>query len=321
MPLYDLPREELQTYAPPQNREPDFADFWAATLEEAASQGLDSELVGVDYPARGATVYRVHYTGWGGARICGWYLVPQQPGPFPAVVQYHGYSGARAEPYNLLMWALQGYAVLAVDVRGQSGETSDPTHYPGGHVTGWMTMGILDPAEYFYRGVYVDCMLALEFLAERPEVDVSHIGVMGGSQGGALTLAVAALSDRPALAMPDEPYLCHFRRAVEIAERNPYLEITAYLKNHPHHEEQVWRTLSYFDNLNLCDRISCPLLMSVGLQDRTCPPSTIFAVYHHLKVGARALRVYPYHDHEHIQAHVVDKIAWANHYLMGDPLP
>jgi cephalosporin-C deacetylase len=225
-----------------------------------------------------------------------------------------------ARPHSLLMWALQGYVVLSVDVRGQSGESSDPAHYPGGHVTGWMTMGILDPAEYFYRGVYVDCLRALELLAGRTEVDRARIGVMGGSQGGALTLAVAALSDRPSLAMPDEPYLCHFRRAVEIAERNPYLEISAYLKKYPHHEKQVWRTLSYFDNLNLCDRISCPLLMSVGLQDRTCPPSTIFAVHNHLTCGAKELRVYPYHDHEAIEPHCVDKIAWANHYLMGDPL-
>ena len=51
-----------------------------------------------------------------------------------------------------------------------------------------------------------------------------------------------------------------------------------------------------------------------------CPPSTVFAVYNHLKVEDRDLRVYPYHDHEHIQAHQVEKLAWANHYLMGDPV-
>jgi cephalosporin-C deacetylase len=218
------------------------------------------------------------------------------------------------------MWALQGYAVLSVDVRGQSGESSDPAHYPGGHVAGWMTMGILDPAQYFYRGVYVDCLRALDFLADREEVNSARIGVMGGSQGGALTLAVAALSDQPALAMADEPYLCHFRRAVQIAERNPYLEISAYLKKYPDQETQVWRTLSYFDNLNLCDRISCPSLMSVGLDDRTCPPSTVFAVYNRLTCEAKHLRVYPYHDHENIEGHWVHKIAWAGRYLMKDPL-
>jgi cephalosporin-C deacetylase len=248
------------------------------------------------------------------------HLVPHQQSPFPALAQYHGYSGSKVEPHNLLMWALQGYAVLSVDVRGQSGETSDPAHYPGGHVTGWMTMGILDPADYFYRGVYVDCLRAVEFLGGRAEVDGARIGVMGGSQGGALTLAVAALSGRPALAMSDEPYLCHFRRAVEIAERNPYLEISAYLKKHPHRDVQVWRTLSYFDNLNLCDRISCPVLVSVGLDDRTCPPSTIYAIYNHLTCETKELGVYPYHDHENIDAHWVDKIAWANRCLMGDPL-
>jgi len=45
---------------------------------------------------------------------------------------------------------------------------------------------------------------------------------------------------------------------------------------------QLFRTLSYFDCLNLADQIAVPTLVTVGLMDTICPPSTIFAAYNHI---------------------------------------
>ncbi len=179
-----------------------------------------------------------------------------------------------------------------------------------------MTQGIMDPEEYYYRGAYMDCVRALDVLCQRPEVDSSRIGIVGMSQGGGLTLAVAALDRRPVVALPEMPYLCHFRRAVAVAMRMPYLEIPEYLKRWPRREEQVWRTLSYFDNLNLAPWITCPVLMTVGLQDDICPPSSIFAVYNHIQ-APKELCIYPYHNHELVSAHWENKFRWAHHYLKG----
>ena len=316
MPLYDKPLGELCVYSPANTREADFYAFWRETLAESAETPLNEELQEADYPALGVDVYQVHYDGWRGARVCGWYLVPQREGPFPALVQYHGYSGSKGEVHAYLAWALQGYAVLAVDVRGQSGNSSDPGPYTGGHITGWMTQGILDPREYYYRGAYVDCVRAVDFVASRDEVDAAHIGLMGVSQGGGLTLAVAALDDRPVLAMPEVPYLCHYRRAVEMALGGPYLEIVSYLHRWPDREQEVWRTLSYFDNMNLASEIACPILMTVGLRDEICPPSTVYAAFNNITVP-KEIKVYPYHQHEVVEAHWIDKLRWAHHYLRG----
>lgn len=316
MPLYDKPLEELVVYDPPKTAEPDFDAFWSRTLSENAEAPLEAQAEPIDYPAIGAQVYEVYYTGWRGARICASLVVPDGDGPFPALVQYHGYSGYKGPVHGHLMWALQGYVVLAVDVRGQSGNSGDPGLYTGGHVTGWMTQGILDPEEYYYRGVYMDCVRALDVCCRRPEVDAQRIGVLGGSQGGALTLAVAALDSRPALAMPEMPYLCHFRRAVDMAARKPYLEISDYLKRWPERTEQVWRTLSYCDNLNLAEHIKCPVLMTVGLQDDVCPPSTVYATYNKIK-ASKEIKVFPYQNHETVDAHWETKLRWAHHYLKG----
>ena len=316
MPLYDKPLAELVTYDPPLTAQPDFDAFWRETLAEAARAPLNVTLREVDYPAVGARVYDLRYDGWRGARIAAWWIVPQGKGPFPALVQYHGYSGSKAEVHPYLIWALQGYAVLAVDVRGQSGDSPDPGPYSSGHVKGWMTQGILDPQEYYYRGVYVDCVRALDVAASRPEVDATRLGVMGVSQGGGLTLAVAALDRRPVVALPEVPYLCHFQRAVDMAVRHPYLEIAEYLMKYPDREEAVWRTLSYFDNLNLAARITCPTLLDVGLQDDICPPSSVYAVYNKI-CAPKEIKVYRFHNHAAVEAHWVHKLRWAHHYLQG----
>lgn len=316
MALYDKPLEELVVYDPPLTRQPDFDAFWARTLEENARTPVNARFRAIDYPTRGGQVFEVFYDGWRGAQICGWYVQPAGDGPFPALVQYHGYSGSKMDVYRYLMWTLQGYAVLAVDVRGQSGNSTDPTCYSGGHVTGWMTQGIMDPEEYYYRGVYMDCVRAIDAVASRPEVDAERIGVMGMSQGGGLTLATAALDQRPVVALPEMPYLCHYKRAVDMAVRNPYLEIADYLRRWPEREEQVWCTLSYFDNLNLAARIRCPVLMDVGLKDDICPPSTVYAVYNKI-TAPKEIKVFPYHNHEVVEALWEEKLRWAHRYLQG----
>ncbi|HEV2121976.1 MAG TPA: acetylxylan esterase, partial [Chloroflexota bacterium] len=162
-----------------------------------------------------------------------------------------------------------------------------------------------------------DCVRALDFLAAQPEVDQSRIGLTGGSQGGALTLAVAALDpqQRARVAMADVPYLCHFRRAVDVASQPPYTEIAVYCRAWPGREAQVFRTLSYIDNMNLAERITCPVLMNVGLQDVICPPSTIFATFNHLTTSTREMKVFPYNGHEGNPSHTLEKLRWARRYV------
>ena len=200
MPIVDKPLSELVVYRPPLTRESDFDAFWARTLEDASHVDLDVQIDPIPgYPVPEVSVNRLTYTGWAGARISAWWLIPPgyAPGAIngkrPVMVFYHGYSGHKGYVDQYLGWALQGYCVLAVDVRGQSGDSTDPKAYPGGHATGWMTMGITDPEHYYYRGAYVDCVRALDVVCAQAEVDPHRIGITGGSQGGALTLAVAAL--------------------------------------------------------------------------------------------------------------------------------
>ena len=60
--------------------------------------------------------------------------------------------------------------------------------------------------------------------------------------------------------------------------------------------ESTLRTLSYFDTMNLAERIGCPTLMSVGLQDGICPPTTCFNTFNRIP-GEKNYRIYPNKRH------------------------
>ena len=102
-------------------------------------------------------------------------------------------------------------------------------------------------------------------------------------------------------AAPDVPFLCHFRRAVEITDAHPYMEITEYLAGWRDHTETAYRTLSYFDTANLGRYAATPALFSVALMDEVCPPSTVFAAFNAYGLGdhdssaepGKQINVYP----------------------------
>jgi cephalosporin-C deacetylase len=306
--LFDLPLEQLQTYCPTREEPADFDQFWQQTLSEARSFPISATFTPVDYGVRLIDIFDVTYNGFGGQPVKGWFLLPhQRKEPLPCVVEYCGYGGGRGLPFESMMWAMCGYAQLVMDIRGQgsnwrSGDTPDPQgagntpHYPG-----FMTQGILDPAAYYYRRVFTDAVRAVEAARSNPAVNPKKIGVGGGSQGGGITLAVAGLVPDLVCAMPDVPFLCHFRRATSIVDSYPYQEIVQYCKMNRNNPDTVFKTLSYFDGLNFAARAKCQALFSVGLMDDVCPPSTVFAAYNHY-AGRKDISIWPYNRHEGGQA-------------------
>jgi cephalosporin-C deacetylase len=303
MPSIDWPIEKLREYKPALYREADFETFWNETKMAAVKQPLNGELIPFSLPAHGVDFFAIRFDGFAGSpddrpgRIGGWYARPRLSSKVPAVMFYHGYSGRGVRPIDMIALASQGIATMSMDTRGQTGESSDLSAAEGGHFIGYMTKGILNPRQYYYRYVYADAIRALEFLASREEVDVSRIAVTGGSQGGAIALAASALSDRPILSLPDIPFLCDFRRAIDITPNNPYPEIVRYIKQNPTTYDRVIQTLSYFDNMNLAPWIKCKTIICNGLWDDVCPPSTIFAAYNHI-TAPKQMEVYRFHGHE-----------------------
>ncbi len=305
MPFFDMPLDELRHYLPPREEPKDFDAFWQQTLAETAEFPLDAQFDPVDEGLATIDAYDVTFAGFGGQPVKGWFLLPRQrTEPLPCVVQYLGYSGGRGFLLNHLVWPSLGFAYFVMDTRGQGwfqympGGTVDiAPQGTGPHVPGFMTQGILDPYTYYYRRLFVDAVRALALMRQQPAVNAEQIAITGGSQGGGITLAVAGLDTAVPVAMPDVPFLCHYRRATEIINTDPYSEISRFCAAHRDQVETVFHTLGYFDGVNFASRAKAKALFSVGLMDDICPPSTVYAAYNHYS-GEKEITVYNYNNHE-----------------------
>ena len=322
MALVDLPLDELRAYRPPLDEPADFDAFWSSTLADSRARRSPAVTAAVDSHLETIEAADVTFSGFDGQPIKAWLLWPAgRTGPLPTIVEYIGYGGGRGRPVDWLVWASAGYAHLVMDTRGQgatwrSGDTSDiAATGTGPQVPGVMTRGILDPATYYYRRLMTDAALAVEAARDLPIVDGTRIAVCGASQGGGLALAAAALAPGVVAAIADVPFLCHYRRAIEITDDLPYAEIRNFLRSHRLSEDQVFRTLGYFDGRSFAARATVPALFSVGLEDLITPPSTVFAAYNEY-AGPKEMRVWPFSGHEAPEAdHVLERLEFAARHL------
>lgn len=295
---------DLHAHSPKLNAPEDLDAFWAGVLAETRQVPLSATRQPIHTPLLGVAAYDVVYPGIDGTPIHGLYLVPEFLGKdrYPCVVQYHGYTGSRGMPENFAHYLLAGLAVFSIDIRGQGGETGDLAPLEGGKVRGWITRGITDPHKCYYKSYITDAIRAVDWVLEQPEIDPSRVGVAGGSQGGGLALLVSAVGCRHAFAVADIPNLCYLDWAV-FNTTGSLTEVADYIGRYPEQMEAAIRTLSYFDNAVLADRIRIPVLVSVGLKDTVCPPEAVFAAYNRI-TSEKRIEVFPSHGHATGPKHV-----------------
>jgi cephalosporin-C deacetylase len=223
-------------------------------------------------------------------------------GGAPGLVMFHGYSGNSGDWFAKLGYVAQGFTVAALDCRGQGGRSEDVGGVVGNTLRGHIIRGLDDePDKLLFRQIYLDCAQLAGLVMRMPGVDPVRVGATGGSQGGGLTLACAALEPNLKLAAPVFPFLCDYQRVwnMDLA-KNAYEELRAFFRLFdPLHqrEEEIWTRLGYIDCQHLAPRIRARVQMHTGLMDDICPPSTQFAAYNRMTCE-REMVLYPDFAHE-----------------------
>ena len=275
----------------PLDRADDFDNYWMRARRELDAVDPQFKLIRQNnLCTETRDVFLVEMRSLGNVLIRGWYMKPVKEGVYPAILHVQGYSSTKV-PQNL--YPGDDMVSLALNIRGHGNSQDDVN--PG--FPGYLQFHVDDKERYVYRGAYMDCLRAVDFLYSRSEVDTSRVAVEGGSQGGALSFATAALdNERIDLCVPHVPFLSDFRDYFKVAGW-PGGEFTQYFKDHPEiSEDEIYKTLSYIDIKNLAPWINAPVLMSIGLMDETCPPHINFAAYNQLNVSKEYI-VYPYAGH------------------------
>lgn len=262
------------------SRPDDFWQFWDKTLLKVESIHPNykviakEELWTADYKVFLVEMQSLHnYT------IRGWYRIPRNNWNAPVVLQLPGLGNtmnlAESIEKDAFMGVPYDFAVLSLNIRGH-GNSRDELDIP---VDEYFTHNLESLEDYVYYGAIADGLQALEFLSTKGELNPEQIIVEGPSQGGGLAMILAALDDRVRLCAPDVPFLSDFE---SYFAKDTWIskQVKNYISKHP--ELTYWRAqynLSYFDAKNFVEDIDCPVLMSVGLEDLTCPPETALASF------------------------------------------
>lgn len=271
--------------------QPDFDEFWQRALDELAQVAPEFSLTEEkDKSNKGGKVYLVKMKSLGGVEVQGYLTVPakaSKKNTMPVLVHYMGYGSKpwHAEPYEGM-----NRIEFVLSTRGQG--LNEPTNEYGD----WVVYGLGDRDQYYYRGAYMDLIRAIDFVCTLPEVDTRYIFAEGGSQGGAFTLVACSLDKRICAAAPWIPFLNDFPDYFKIVHW-PAEPILKKQKELGISDSDLYKMLSYFDVKNFTRRITCPIMMGIGLQDPTCPPHTNFAGYN-LITSQKQFVIYPECQHD-----------------------
>ena len=307
MPMIDFPMEQLVVYQGRNPRPTDFDTYWDRGVAEMRSIDPRVRLTPAWFQAPQADCFDMYFTGVGGARIYAKLLKPKvlKTGTHPAVCLFHGYTANSGDWFDKLPWAGAGYVVAAMDCRGQGGRSEDIIPVLGTTHTGHIVRGLDDPNpdKLLFRSIFLDAAQLAGIVMSMTEVDQNRVFAAGGSQGGGLTLACAALEPRIAKLASQYPFLCDYQRVWEMDQaKDAYKELSSYFRRYdPRHERQneIFTRLGYIDCQHLAGRIKGETLMAIGLMDTVCPPSTQFAAYNKLN-GKKQTAIYPDFAHENL---------------------
>ncbi|MCK5811262.1 MAG: acetylxylan esterase [Clostridiales bacterium] len=304
MPLLDKPIEELREYMGSGICPGDIDEYWEDALKEMKAVDPAVKLTLSDFQWPGVKCYDMYYTGVKGARIYAKLLKPEKKSANknPAVIRFHGYYGNSGAWHEYLGFALAGYTVAAMDTRGQGGKSEDTGGFKGTTIKGNIVRGLDDDKHnLMFRHIYLDCAQLAGIIMNMDDVDENRVGCYGNSQGGALTIACAALEPRIKRAAPLHPFLCDYKRVWDMdLDVDAYEELRYFFRAFdPEHkrEEEIFLKLGYIDLVNIAKRIKGRVLCGIGLLDNLCPPSTVFAAYNNM-ICEKEIKVYPDFKHE-----------------------
>ena len=330
MAYSDLPLDQLRQYRSEVDAPSDLDAFWSRARAGSGAIDLAVSLTEVDSRLAFEQTFDLSFSGADGDRVAAWLHIPdavsRRGEPGPAVVEFRGYGAGRGMPHERTLWSQAGFVHLVMDNRGQSGwspgDTADASSPGASAGPGFMTRGISDPNDYYYRRLFIDAARCVQAVAEHELVDPDRVAVAGGSQGGALAVAATALSQAVvAAAVVDVPFLSDFGRALMITDADPYGEIGRYLAVRRDAVDIVLATLRYFDVSILGRRCAAPALFSVALMDQVTPPSTVYSAFNNYGLLARdppakAIREYRFNGHDGGGAHhEIVKIDWLTELL------
>ena len=283
---------EPEKLLPPMKEPDDFDAFWNKVKAELAAVPM-KELEKVLIPDAKVKIYDIKIACAGEKPVSGYLCVPlnAKPKSCPAMVSFHG-AGVRSSRKPIGM-AMRGLIALDINahgiVNGKPQQFYDDLLKNCYHTTldkfrktRYAHWNKHDRDLFYFKGMYMRLMRALEYIKSQPEWDGKHLIVVGSSQGGAQVLAACGLDHDITYARAGVPAMCDHSGCIgDRCSGWPRLYTKKDLQDNPAYA----KCASYFDGAYFARRIKCPIWINTGFIDRVCPPSSVFAAYNSIPAG------------------------------------
>jgi cephalosporin-C deacetylase-like acetyl esterase len=261
----------------------DFDAFWKTKLKELKEIPANPQLEQADGGKRGVAYWKITMDNIRGSHIYGQLARPERGEKFPAllIVQWAGVYGLQKS------WATdraaEGWLVLNIEPHDLPFD--QPTNFYSDQFSGplknYWSIGNDDRDTSYFLRMYLSCYRAIEYLKTRPDWNGKTLVVMGDSQGGQQTIMIAGLHPKDITAA----------LALVPANGDTLAPDVGRAPGWPHwyfntdgkDPKKVHEASRYYDIANFARHIKCPVLVGLGLRDKTCPPSSVLAVVNQIK--------------------------------------
>lgn len=312
--------EQLKPYS---EKPADFEQFWSKALEEARWTALEPTFEFL--PERSTPLVNTYHVSfqndrWG-RRVYAILNVPTKPGKYPALLRV---PGAGVRPYGGDQWtASKGVIVVEIGIHGIP-VTKEQAYYDQlftAALADYWQHSLNDRNKNYYKHVVTGAVRAVDFIAglgrdfsPRDSHDVqwdgSNLGVTGSSQGGFLSLAVAALDKRVSCYGAVHAALCdHTASLHKVACGWPH-----YWYGVDSPDPREVSESAYYDGVNFARCITCPGWFSFGYNDDVVPPTTAWATYNTV-TAPKEIRPYQLTGHFWFQEQWDEWQAWLLNHL------
>lgn len=284
----------------------DFISFWDKALKDARGCGLTPRIRELpELSTDDVVVYRVSYAvGHVNSRFYGVLAMPRKVGKYPAVIFYPGAGVYPVKP--AMEFAERGVISLSIGIHGIPGDLDAEVYrnLDWGALQGYQTHNMEVRDRYYYRRVIMGAVRAVDFVKELDNCN-GMIATYGGSQGGFLSIATAALC-------PDVRFLvAHFPA---MSDLTGYLHGRAggwphMLRDEFNKKPEIINTLSYYDTVNFARLLSVPGFYTYGYNDTTCPPTSLLSVFNTIS-APKEFRIAPTTWHYTFTEQYQDSLNW-----------
>jgi len=281
----------------------DLDEFWAAKRATLAATPLKAALAPVEIEDSQIECFGLEAACAQGNPVRGYYARPKgaRAKSCPAILQLRaaGVAGdwCRSSVRNTV-WLAKQYGAIVVDINAHgmlNGQTQE--YYSSleqGELRNYWTHGADDRDKFYFVGMYVRLLRAVEFLTTQEAWNGVHLVTIGESQGGGQALAAAGLDKRVSAVVALVPAMCDFAGPVVNRVGGWPMPVGRNIASES--AKKIIDAVRYCDNVNLAARSRAETLIFVGLIDTTCSPTGIFATYNKLP-GAKRIVVYPHKQH------------------------